>query len=846
MCFFLLVLNIKSGKSEAFTIKVKLSKMFYSVKEISAIIDAELVLNNDCSIKYLLIDSRNVVTTNNTLFFAISGERNNGQQYIEELYEKGIRNFVVEKLIDKNRNLQDANFLIVENTLTALQTLASEHRRKFNYPVLGITGSNGKTIVKEWIFHVLQGEKQIIRNPKSYNSQVGVPLSVGLMDNHSDFGVFEAGISQPDEMAKLEKIICPNIGLITNIGEPHQQNFKDKKEKTAEKLILFKNAEIIIYCKDHELIDQQIQKDTHLLKKKTFTWSHHQNADLVIKSIEKIENNATILFNVNNKTESVKIPFTDKASIEDAIHVLALVFAIGVDFQSVKHRFEVLPSVAMRMELKKGINRCTLINDTYNSDINSLSIALNYLDQQNQHQTKTLILSDILQSGKNDKDLYHEVSVLLSKFHVSKLIGIGESIAKQASQFQIENYFYNSTQDFLDDLSNHHFSDEAILIKGSRSFYFERISKSLEEKAHRTVLEIDLNAMVHNLNYFRSKLNSETKLMVMVKALSYGSGTHEIANILQYQRVDYLGVAFADEGVSLRQAGIKTPIVVMNPEQNSFDLMLEYDLEPEIYNLKILRQFAEAVSKANKTEYPVHIKLDTGMHRLGFVDDDLRSMQNELKQSNVLRVSSVFSHLAASDEEFHDAFTRKQIERFKKMSDEIAQTLGYKLNRHILNSAGIERFPDAQFEMVRLGIGLYGISATEQEKLEPVSTLKSTVIQVKQVPKDQTIGYSRKGVAHDDMTIAIIPIGYADGLNRKLSNGKGKLYINGCYVPIVGNVCMDMCMVDITGCNVHEGDEVIVFGKERSVIELAKTLETIPYEIFTSVSTRVKRVYYQE
>lgn len=820
--------------------------MSYSIKEISAIINAKLVLKNDCLIQFLLIDSRNVITTENTLFFAISGERHDGHQYINELYEKGIRNFVVEKIPKKHNGLTDANYLVVQNSLAALQNLAAAHRRKFSYPVIGITGSNGKTVVKEWLFHVLQGEQQIIRNPKSYNSQVGVPLSVWLMDSNYDLGIFEAGISLPGEMENLENIINPTIGLITNIGEPHQENFDNKEQKTQEKLKLFYNSELIIYCKDHDMIDQQICNDAKLSKKKLFTWSFNQDSDIKVLSVNSFQNKSQISFSVSNQNHQITIPFTDKASVEDATHVLTTIYALGVDLNHVKHQFETLPAIAMRMELKKGINNCTLINDTYNSDINSLSIALNYLDQQNQHNSKTLILSDILQSGKNDQELYKEVSELLKKFHVNKLIGVGDSIYKQVHLFNCEKYFYQSTEKFLDDINNQKFNDEAILIKGSRKYYFEKISKALEEKAHRTVLEINLSAMVHNLNYFRSKLKPETKIMVMVKALSYGSGTYEIANILQYNRVDYLGVAVADEGVALRQAGIKTPIIVMNPEQNSFDLMLEYNLEPEIYNVKILRQFSDVVSKINKKNYPVHIKIDTGMHRLGFVEDELNTLLELLDKSKHLKVSTIFSHLAASDDVTHDDFTKQQIKLFEQHSNKLIKKLGYKVTRHILNSAGIERFPEAQFEMVRLGIGLYGISAMHQENLQTVSTLKSTVIQVKQVKKDQTVGYNRKGIAHDDMTIAVIPIGYADGLNRWLSNGNGKLYINGCYLPIVGNICMDMCMVDITGCNVHEGDEVIVFGKERSVIELANTLKTIPYEIFTGVSSRVKRVYYQE
>ncbi|MDA3953494.1 MAG: bifunctional UDP-N-acetylmuramoyl-tripeptide:D-alanyl-D-alanine ligase/alanine racemase [Bacteroidales bacterium] len=820
--------------------------MIYTTTKISDFINAKFVGKEECEIKYLLIDSRSIISTSNTLFFAIRGDRHDGHNFIEDLYIKGIRNFVIESLPKNHFSFPNANFLIVKNSLDALQFLALNHRKAFNYPVIGITGSNGKTIVKEWLFHLLQDKKQIVRNPKSYNSQVGVPLSVWLMADVFDLAVFEAGISLPGEMEKLEKIIQPNIGLITNIGESHQENFSDYKQKASEKLKLFSNTDIIVYSKDHEIIDELIQKDEVLSRKQLFTWSEKNDADLKVSTKHTEDNFTQIDFQYNDQQESVIIPFADKASIEDAIHVLALLCALDFNPGDFINKFETLPPVAMRMELKKGINNCTIINDSYNSDLNSLAIALHYLDQQNQHQKKTLILSDILQSGKVDKVLYKEVTSLLSKFKIDNLVGIGASISSQADQFKLEKSFYKSTDDFLKDFEKTKYSEQAILLKGSRDFHFEKISSVLEDKAHRTILEINLNALVHNLNFFKSRLKSETKIMVMVKAVSYGSGTFEIANILQYQGVDYLGVAFADEGVTLREAGIKTPIIVMNPEYHSFELMLKHKLEPEIYSFNILHQFNRAVKNAKQGNYPVHIKLDTGMNRLGFTQNEIQMLIEDLKESNNLRISSIFSHLAASDDNDHDMFTQKQIALFDDLSKQIIKNFKYHITRHISNSAGIERFPKAQFDMVRLGIGLYGISTTNQERLATVSTLKSTVIQIKQVPKDESIGYNRKAKAEKDITIAVVPVGYADGLNRRLSNGHGKLYINGFLVPIIGNICMDMCMVDITNCNVHEGDEVIIFGKEQSVNELAKLLNTIPYEIFTSVSSRVKRVYFQE
>ncbi len=818
----------------------------YTIQDIAKILNTDVVGKSSGEIQHLIIDSRNVFASANSLFFAIKSQRQDGHKFIPDLLKKGITNFVVEKLPENHHELTEASFLLVSNTIAALQQLTAYHRKQFSVPVIAITGSNGKTIVKEWFYHVLQAQKNMIRSPKSYNSQVGVPLSVWLLNDSYDIAVFEAGISMPGEMQNLEAIIKPTIGLITNIGESHQENFTSYKQKAIEKLQLFKDSEKLVYCSDHALVHELINADAELSRKNIITWSVNPGADIQIFSEVKNHHHTTLQVATKNQTNSITIPFTDKASIENASHVIALIIAMGYQVADFKGSFESLPPVAMRLELKKGINRCTVINDSYNSDLNSLGIALHYLDQQNQHKKKILILSDILQTGKDQTSLYKDVASMLGKYNIDELIGIGPSISIQSHVFNIKKGFYSTTTDFLEKFEPSLFSDSAILIKGSRTFEFEKISSILEEKVHTTILEINLNALVSNLNYFRSKLKSETKIMVMVKALSYGSGTYEIANILQYQRVDYLGVAFADEGVALRDAGIKIPIIVMNPELSSFELMIRYKLEPEVYSLNVLSRFSEAVKKLGENHYPVHLKIDTGMHRLGFMEDESELLISNLVNNEQVKVASIFSHLAGSDEDLHDSFTEKQIAKFEKISQQIINQLGYPVIRHILNSAGIERFPNGQFDMVRLGIGLYGISALSNTNLANVSTFKSTVIQKKHVSKNETIGYGRKGEATSDKDIAIIPVGYADGLNRQLSNGKGKFYINGFLVPIIGNICMDMCMVDITGCEVNEGDEVIIFGKEMPVTEVAKTLNTIPYEIFTGISTRVKRVYYHE
>jgi alanine racemase len=818
----------------------------YTISDVAKYTSGKLYGNSDSLISHLVIDSRKVFSPENTAFFAIEGERHDGHDYIPGLWNKGVKNFVVSRLPENLNDYSEAAFVKVPSALSALQQLAAHHRHQFNYPVIGITGSNGKTVVKEWIHHLLEDQYNLIRSPKSYNSQVGVPLSVWNMSDEYNLAVFEAGISLPNEMYRLENIICPDLGIFTNIGEAHQENFRDLKEKIDEKLKLFEECEVLIYCKDHEAIHSRIKMHEELHGKQWLSWSFEGDSDLTIEKVEKSADRTTINGTYQDRMVEIVIPFIDKGSVENAIHVWLLMLYLGIDEQLIKRRMADLPSIAMRLEMKKGINHCTLINDSYNSDLGSLDIALNTLNHQMQHKRKTVILSDILQSGRDENDLYEEVADRLQRNRIDRLIGIGEAIWENQDCFDLHKSFYTSTEQFMTSLSEQGFRNEAILIKGSRKFHFEKITHALEEKMHQTLLEIDLDAMVYNLNHFRSKLNNGTKIMAMVKAFSYGSGTYEIANVLQYQRVDYLGVAFADEGVTLREAGITLPIIVMNPEEESFGLMIDYELEPEIYNFHVLDKFNEVVANSGGNEYPVHIKLDTGMNRLGFKEPEVNHLIGKLNQGHALKVHSVFSHLAASDEPDQDAFTNEQVNLFDAMSSRIINALGYPAIRHILNSGGIERFPDYQFDMVRLGIGLYGISAVDQNRLRNISTFKSTVIQIKNVGKGGTIGYGRKGKADRDMKIAVIPVGYADGFSRALGNGIGRFYINGYYVPVVGNVCMDMTMADITNCDIKEGDEVIIFGNEIPVTELAGKLGTIPYEIFTGISERVKRVYFQE
>ncbi len=801
-------------------------------------------------IQHLLTDSRNIASAEHALFFAIRGDRRDGHEFVDELIDQGVRYFVVsDEKVAENKN---ACFIVVPDTLQALQRLAAWHRSRFSFPVVGITGSNGKTIVKEWLHQLMQEDKHIVRSPKSYNSQIGVPLSVWQMQPANDLALFEAGISRPGEMGRLEPIIRPTIGIFTNIGQAHNENFNSTDEKIAEKMQLFKGVSTLVYCRDYADIESQVSAFTFEKEVKHFTWSRKSKADLQIGRIHKEGSETEIQGIHENNFMRIRIPFSDDASVENAILCWAAMLVLGYDLGLVAARFEKLSPVAMRLEMKAGINNCAIINDSYNSDLGSLAIALDFLDQQKQHKKKTLILSDILQSGKQEKELYAAVSRLLSGKDIHRLVGIGESISRQAGVFDTDTVFYPSTSEFLRQFHPATFQDEIILIKGARKFGFEKISNALQQKAHETVLEINLNALVHNLNYYRARLKAETKIMCMVKAFAYGSGSTEIASTLQFQGVDYLTVAYADEGVELRKAGITLPVMVMNPEAQSFNTMIAYNLEPEIYSFRILNRFSEAIRQQaglpGDRQLPVHIKLETGMNRLGFEERAIPKMIVQIKNNKRLRVASVFSHLAGSDEGSLDRFTKQQVERFTRACQEIRSHFDYPIDRHILNSAGIIRFPEAQFEMVRLGIGLHGIAATasEQNHLQMVSSLKTTISQIRHISAGDTVGYNRVGKAERDMDIAVVGIGYADGLSRRLGNGKGKMFVHGKPVPVFGNVCMDMTMLDITSIPAREGDEVTVFGNEYSIMDMARDLDTIPYEVLTGVSERVKRVYYHE
>jgi Alr-MurF fusion protein len=814
--------------------------MNFSIKKISEVLDSKLIESKKNSIiNNISIDSRSLQNNSGTLFFALVGPNNNAHLYIEKEIEKGVRNFVV-NFIPENLESK-ANFLVVENTTLALQKFAGFYRNQYNFPVIGITGSNGKTIVKEWLNFLLSPDFNIIKSPKSYNSQVGVPLSIIAINENHNFGIFEAGISTINEMGNLEKIIKPTIGVLTNIGSAHDEGFENIGQKIKEKLKLFNNVDVLIYNKN-KTIDAFLNPKT-----KIFSWSCKDNtADVFIK-IKSLLNKTILNIEFKKSKFELKIPFQDDASIENAISSLMVMLYLNYDLVTIESRMQLLYPIEMRLQLKPGINNSTIIDDSYSSDFQSLKIALDFLENQKQYKKKTVILSDIFQSGLSNDDLYAKVSQLIISNKINKVICIGEVISTYKNKFS-NCQTYKNTQDFIKDFNNLNFANESILVKGARQFQFEEIVALLEEKTHETVLEINLNAISHNLNFFKSKLKPTTKLMVMVKAFGYGNGGFEIAKLLEHHKVDYLGVAFADEGIALKNAGINLPIMVLNPETSSFSAIILNQLEPEIYSFKGLNSFLKIANNKKLKNYPVHIKIDTGMHRLGFELEDIDELISILKANKTIEVKSILSHMATSDDNQHFAFALSQINLFDDISYKIMTELKINPIRHILNTSGISNFSKAQFDMVRLGIGLYGISndLNEQKYLENVSTLKSIISQIRTIEKDESVGYGRRFIAKNQMKIATIPIGYADGVSRLWGNELGFVNINNQKATILGSVCMDMLMVDITQIDCQEGDSVIIFGENPSVTFIAEKLKTIPYEILTSVSHRVKRVFYRE
>lgn len=810
------------------------------------------IKREDFIVKNLLFDSRKLNIIDGTVFFAIKTLSDNGQKYIAELYFSGVKVFVTENLPQEYEKYEDATFVLVESTIAAMQEFALLKREFLKTPIIAITGSNGKTIVKEWIVQLIGNDLKVCHSPRSYNSQIGVALSLWNLTKDDNLGVIEAGISNKGEMQTLERMIKPQIGIFTNIGDAHQIYFNSIEEKIEEKLILFKDSKTIIYCMDNIQVHNIIQNKLNGSNKEILTWGKNENAVLRILEVEKQKSNSIIHYIYRGKESFFTIPFTDKASIENAINAFATCLTLNIDLETLKNRTTSLQSLEMRLEIKEGINQNLIINDSYSSDLMSLSLALDFLNQQKDFSQKTAILSDITQSFNLKEELYKEINRLLIDRKINTLVGIGEDFIKYKSLLTINNRVFSTTQDFLKEFSLKDFNNQIILIKGARSFEFERISRLFEKKTHQTVLEINLSSLAHNVNYFKKKLKENVKLMAMVKAHSYGSGSYEIAKSLSKQHTDYLAVAFADEGVELRHNDIKLPIMVMSGQSKDLNKLLHYNLEPEIYSLSILKEFIDQKHQyeiiGNTQQLNIHIKLDTGMHRLGMEEKDIDPLIKLLKANPSIRIKSIFSHLAGADNHLFDDFTKRQINTFETLSQQIIKAFPYNILRHIANSAAINRFPEAQFEMVRLGIGMYGIgdSAAQEQELEYVHSLKTHLILKREIKENETVGYSRAFVAKKKMTIGVIPIGYADGLSRQRGNGKGRVWINGKLVPIIGNVCMDMCMLDLSEIDCEENDLVIIFSKEYPIWNIANELNTIPYEVLSTISQRVKRVFYQE
>lgn len=811
--------------------------------------------NPNAVVQHLVTDSRRLLFPAISLFCAIDGPRRSGSSFVKEMHQKGVRQFLVNRSIDPAilSACPNTDFLMVEDVLKSLQTIAAFHRKRFSIPVIGITGSNGKTVVKEWLYQLLQSDFQIVRSPRSYNSQIGVPLSIWQMNDQHTLAIFEAGISQPGEMERLEDMIQPTLGIFTNLGDAHNEGFSSDIEKAREKAILFKRSQQLVVCADQSSVMEEVSIIPHQDRNSDFleTWGQTSSSQLRIHEIDKGNGYAIVRAAfAGDEIQTITIPFTDDASIENALHCWRVMLHFGYGEDVIADRMRQLKPVAMRLELKQGINQCSVVNDSYSNDLSSLAIALDFIVQQQQHQKRTIILSDILQSGKSAAQLYAQVANLLEQKQITRLVGIGKDIGLHKAYFNNipQTHFFDSVSAFREAFYTLHFFNETILLKGARVFEFEQISHLLEAKTHQTVLEIDLDAILYNLRQYQQQLHPGTKLMAMVKAFSYGSGSFEIANLLQFHGIDYLAVAYADEGVELRRAGISLPIMVMNPESVTFDQLVQYQLEPELFSFHILNDFRQYLITNGLQYFPVHLKMDTGMHRLGFVKEDLPALCNLLATQQELNIKTVFSHLVASDAAEHDGFTQQQADQFAVACEQLQKVVATPFLRHIANTSAIHRHPHLQLDMVRLGIGLYGVDSFPdmQEKLKNVSTLKTTVAQIKAVKAGESVGYSRKGITTRDSLIATVRIGYADGYPRRLGNGIGHMLIRGQLVPVIGNVCMDMTMVDVTGLQVEEGDEVIVFGNELPVSQLAKDAGTIAYEILAGISQRVKRVYFGE
>ncbi|WP_416867900.1 MAG: bifunctional UDP-N-acetylmuramoyl-tripeptide:D-alanyl-D-alanine ligase/alanine racemase [Imperialibacter sp.] len=786
----------------------------------------------------LSLDSRKVFPGEGAVYFAIKGPNHDGHSFLWEAYQKGWRLFVVESLPKDTERFESASFFLTSDSLQTLQDLAAAHRSQFSLPVVAITGSNGKTIVKEYLYQLLASSVSVVKSPKSWNSQVGVPLSVWPLAEHHEAGIFEAGISQPDEMAHLKNIIQPTIGIISNIGPAHDALFTSREQKLVEKMKLFEGCKKLIYCTDHFAIDRFLSGNV-LPGVARIGWGQGKGAKYAVSTVGSKLKLAWEMGEVE-----IDLPFTDDKSVENLCHAVVTALEMGINPSSLARQVSVLSAIPMRLSLKEGVFGSRLVDDSYNNDFQGLEAALDLAITHSHGKPISVVLSDILQAGENEKELYQHVNDMLMSKGVSKLVAIGPTIFAYGDAFRMACETYVSTEAFLEQVKEKQFAGQTVLIKGARSFRFEEIVKKLQAKVHRTVLEVNLEALQHNFQFYKSILEPRVKTMVMLKAFAYGSGSGEIGRTLQYLKADYVAVAYPDEGVLLREQGVHLPVMVMNAPEESFDKLPAYSLEPEIFSLSQLQNYGEwSLGKSGVP--PIHIKVDTGMHRLGFVADEIEAIAEVLDRYPNIKVASIFSHLAGSENSAFDDFTHVQAKTFLDCYEQLSQHLGYKPIRHLVNTAGISRFKSYQFDMVRVGIGLHGIESTEEKQgqLTVVARLKTVVSQVRRLAAGQTVGYSRAGKTNKDTDVATIAIGYADGYPRSLGNGKGKVLIKEQLLPTIGSVCMDMTMVDVTGVDVREGDEVVVFGEHPSANQVAEWAGTIPYEILTSVSERVKREY---
>jgi len=815
-----------------------------NASELAQITGGELSGDHSLYVTSIMTDSRSSGAGHDALFIALRGPNHDGHGFIGQLFRRGIRLFLVDTLPADSEIMTGVAFVKVDDTLEALHRLAGWRRNEFRGKVIAVTGSAGKTIVKEWLAETLGAVKNVIRSPRSYNSQVGVALSLMNIDNRFDVAVIEAGISRPGEMEKLARIIKPDTVVVTNIGDAHGENFMSREAIAAEKLRLAEGAKMLIYNSDDELIKREIALRYPGIP--AYTWSvSGSDASLRVDIAELKGDGQALRCNSRDSVFEAAIPFADRASAENAVSVIACCLTEGIPAKQIKGALADIPAVAMRMEVKKGINGCTLIEDYYNSDPGSLSMALDFLRSHARGKT-TLILSDFRQIWGSEERLYDGVAEAVRKAGIDRFIGIGDALARQKERFPGGSVFYSSTSEFAETFRSFAWHDETILIKGARAYGFERISSLLVQQLHQTRLEINMNAVVHNLNEFRHLLGPGTGIMAMVKAFAYGSGSAEIASLLEYNHVSYFAVAYADEGVALREAGITTPVMVMNPDESVMELIIRHNLEPEIYSMESYASFIRNAKRHGLLHYPVHLKIDTGMHRLGFSISEADMLAEMLPEEQHIRIVSIFSHLAAADDPAHDEFTHRQASLLMMAAEKLKNALGYSFKTHLLNSAGISRFPQYQFDMVRMGIGLYGIGDYQGVSLRHTGRFVTAVSQIRRVPAGEPVSYGCSGAADHDREIAVIPVGYADGLRREMGNGKGSLFIRGRKVPIIGSVCMDMCMADVTGLNVKTGDETEIFGSNITIEEIAGLCNTIPYEILTSIPTRVKRVYVNE